>query len=85
MPDMLGALLVTEDGAVIRGKGFGCIGEVVGEVVFNTSMTGYIEILTDPSNKGFVNHRVYQTNEEIHCISKMDIEYYTIKVCRNAI
>ncbi len=54
MPGMLGALLVIEDGTVIRGKGFGCVGEVVGEVVFNTSMTGYTEILTDPSNKGLI-------------------------------
>lgn len=38
-----------EDGKVFEGKGFGCDGEVTGEVVFNTSMTGYQEILTDPS------------------------------------
>ena len=54
MPNMLKALLVTEDGNVIRGKGFGSVCEVVGEVVFNTSMTGYTEILTDPSNKGLI-------------------------------
>lgn len=38
-----------EDGKVFEGKNFGCQGEVAGEVVFNTSMTGYQEILTDPS------------------------------------
>ncbi len=38
-----------EDGKVFEGKSFGCRGEAVGEVVFNTSMTGYQEILTDPS------------------------------------
>ena len=38
-----------EDGKVFEGKSFGCDGEVTGEVVFNTSMTGYQEILTDPS------------------------------------
>jgi carbamoyl-phosphate synthase small subunit len=38
-----------EDGRVFEGKSFGCKGEVTGEVVFNTSMTGYQEILTDPS------------------------------------
>lgn len=38
-----------EDGKIYKGKSFGAQGEVVGEVVFNTSMTGYQEILTDPS------------------------------------
>jgi carbamoyl-phosphate synthase small subunit len=38
-----------EDGTVFEGSSFGCKGEVMGEVVFNTSMTGYQEILTDPS------------------------------------
>jgi carbamoyl-phosphate synthase small subunit len=38
-----------EDGTVFEGSSFGCRGEVMGEVVFNTSMTGYQEILTDPS------------------------------------
>ncbi len=38
-----------EDGTVFEGGSFGCQGEVMGEVVFNTSMTGYQEILTDPS------------------------------------
>jgi carbamoyl-phosphate synthase small subunit len=43
------ALLVLEDGSVFRGTSFGADGQSVGEVVFNTSMTGYQEILTDPS------------------------------------
>ena len=43
------ALLVLEDGTVFRGVSFGAKGCAVGEVVFNTSMTGYQEILTDPS------------------------------------
>ncbi|MGM0364928.1 MAG: glutamine-hydrolyzing carbamoyl-phosphate synthase small subunit [Actinomycetota bacterium] len=43
------AILILEDGKVFEGKGFGFSGEAVGEVVFNTSMTGYQEILTDPS------------------------------------
>ncbi len=43
------AVLVLEDGTVFEGKGFGAAGEQFGEVVFNTSMTGYQEILTDPS------------------------------------
>ena len=43
------ALLVLEDGSVFRGTAIGADGCSVGEVVFNTSMTGYQEILTDPS------------------------------------
>jgi len=46
------AKLVLEDGAVFEGTSFGAPGESVGEVVFNTSMTGYQEILTDPSYTG---------------------------------
>ncbi len=46
------ALLALEDGRVFSGCGFGCPGEAHGEVVFNTSMTGYQEILTDPSYSG---------------------------------
>jgi carbamoyl-phosphate synthase small subunit len=42
-------LLVLADGAAIWGKGFGAEGEAVGEVCFNTAMTGYQEIMTDPS------------------------------------
>jgi len=43
------ALLALEDGSVFRGHAIGAAGETVGEVVFNTAMTGYQEILTDPS------------------------------------
>ena len=43
------AVLVLQDGSVFRGTSIGATGENVGEVVFNTSMTGYQEILTDPS------------------------------------
>src|SRR3989304_5869688 len=46
------ALLVLSDGTVFEGKNFGAEGETIGEVVFNTSMTGYQEILTDPSYRG---------------------------------
>lgn len=46
------ALLVLEDGTVFRGKSFGAKGTTVGEVVFNTGMTGYQEVLTDPSYRG---------------------------------
>ncbi|MFQ3230881.1 MAG: carbamoyl-phosphate synthase small subunit [Reinekea sp.] len=43
------AILALEDGSIFTGIGIGAVGESVGEVVFNTSMTGYQEILTDPS------------------------------------
>jgi carbamoyl-phosphate synthase small subunit len=46
------ALLALADGTVFEGLGFGAEGEAGGEVVFNTSMTGYQEILTDPSYRG---------------------------------
>lgn len=46
------ALLVFEDGRVFRGRAWGAEGEATGEMVFNTSMTGYQEVLTDPSYAG---------------------------------
>lgn len=46
------AILVLEDGRAFRGKSFGASGETFGEMVFNTSMSGYQEILTDPSYAG---------------------------------
>lgn len=53
------AILALEDGRVWRGRGFGAEAEVVGEVVFNTSMTGYQEILTDPSYCGQIVTMTY--------------------------
>jgi len=43
------AILVLEDGRTFRGESYGAIGETIGEIVFNTGMTGYQETLTDPS------------------------------------
>ena len=67
------ALLVIEDGTVFEGSGFGAEGEVFGEVVFNTSMTGYQEILTDPSYNGQI---VAMTYPEIgNCgVNEEDVE-----------
>ena len=48
-PDGATGLLVLADGSLIWGQGFGAEGEAVGEVCFNTAMTGYQEIMTDPS------------------------------------
>lgn len=53
------ALLVLADGTVFEGTGFGAEGETIGEVVFNTSITGYQEILTDPSYKGQIVTMTY--------------------------
>ncbi len=53
------ALIVLEDGTVYEGWAFGAFGEKVGEIVFNTSMTGYQEILTDPSYKGQIVTMTY--------------------------
>ncbi|MGB6428901.1 MAG: carbamoyl-phosphate synthase domain-containing protein, partial [Methyloceanibacter sp.] len=46
------ALLVLADGTVIEGNGAGAVGTAVGEVCFNTAMSGYQEVLTDPSYAG---------------------------------
>ncbi|MBX9628879.1 MAG: carbamoyl-phosphate synthase small subunit, partial [Burkholderiales bacterium] len=51
MSDRQPALLALADGTVFRGHSIGAEGSTVGEVVFNTAMTGYQEILTDPSYK----------------------------------
>ncbi|HEX2056205.1 MAG TPA: carbamoyl-phosphate synthase domain-containing protein, partial [Nitrospiraceae bacterium] len=46
------AILALADGTVFEGRALGYEGEICGEVVFNTAMTGYQEVLTDPSYKG---------------------------------
>jgi carbamoyl-phosphate synthase small subunit len=53
------ALLALEDGTVFHGTGFGAPGSACGEACFNTSMTGYQEILTDPSYKGQIVAMTY--------------------------
>jgi carbamoyl-phosphate synthase small subunit len=69
------AKLALEDGTVFTGSAFGARGEIEGEVVFNTSMTGYQEILTDPSYHGQIvamtypqigNYGVNEEDEESH-------------------
>ncbi|HEX8071931.1 MAG TPA: glutamine-hydrolyzing carbamoyl-phosphate synthase small subunit [Pyrinomonadaceae bacterium] len=52
MSETKAALLALEDGRTFRGRAWGAAGEVCGEMVFNTSMTGYQEVLTDPSYAG---------------------------------
>ena len=53
------AILALEDGTIFEGKSFGVDGEVIGEVVFNTGMTGYQEVLTDPSYYGQIVTMTY--------------------------
>ncbi len=55
----MNAILVLEDGAVFKGTPIGAKGEAFGEVVFNTSITGYQEIITDPSYKGQIVAMTY--------------------------
>jgi len=67
------ALLALEDGRVFHGEAFGAIGTAVGEICFNTSMSGYQEILTDPSYRGQI---VAMTYPEIgnYGVNGIDVE-----------
>jgi carbamoyl-phosphate synthase small subunit len=73
MMNPMNAVLALEDGTVYRGQAFGARAEACGEVCFNTSMTGYQEILTDPSYKGQI---VTMTYPEIgnYGINLQDVE-----------
>src|SRR6266404_1678139 len=59
MTTELDGIFALEDGMVFRGEGFGAKLTTCGEAVFNTSMTGYQEILTDPSYKGQIVAMTY--------------------------
>ena len=67
------AVLASEDGSIFEGLGFGSEGETFGEIVFNTSLTGYQEIITDPSYNGQI---VVMTYPEIgnYGINSEDLE-----------
>ncbi len=73
------SILLLEDGTVFKGKSFGMPGEVIGEVVFNTSMTGYQEILTDPSYYGQIVTMTY-TQIGNYGINEEDIESSKVQV-----
>jgi len=80
------ALLVLSDGIVFEGKGFGYEGETIGEVVFNTSMTGYQEILTDPSYRGQIVTMTYPqignygiNEEDIESFNGPKVEGFVVK------
>ena len=59
------AILILEDGRTFRGRVFGAEGESFGEMVFNTSMTGYQEILTDPSYAGQIVCMTYPLDRKL--------------------
>lgn len=79
------ALLVLEDGSVFEGRTFAGRGEAEGEIVFNTSMTGYQEILTDPSYRGQIVAMTYPLignygiNSEDVESSKVQVEGFVVK------
>jgi len=70
---MMKAILALEDGSTYEGAGFGARASACGEVCFNTSMTGYQEILTDPSYKGQIVTMTYPLIGN-YGINKVDVE-----------
>ncbi|HXK60134.1 MAG TPA: glutamine-hydrolyzing carbamoyl-phosphate synthase small subunit [Acidobacteriota bacterium] len=81
------AVLYLEDGTIFEGRGFGASGEALGEVVFNTSMTGYQEVLTDPSYAGQIVVMTqpqignYGTNPEDIESAKVHLEGFVVREC----
>lgn len=82
--------LVLEDGRVFRGQSFGASGEALGEVVFNTSMTGYQEVLTDPSYASQIVTMTYPlignygVNEHDVESDRVQVEGFVVKeACRH--
>jgi carbamoyl-phosphate synthase small subunit len=72
---MMEALLVLRDGRVFRGRPLGAVGETSGEVIFNTAMAGYQEILTDPSYRGQIVTMTYPMIGN-YGINEEDVESY---------
>lgn len=73
------AKLILENGTIFEGKAFGYLKESVGEVVFNTGMTGYQEVLTDPSYYGQIVNMTYPLIGN-YGINLEDVESSSIKV-----
>ncbi len=79
------AYLVLEDGSVYRGRAFGADREVHGEVVFNTSMTGYQEMLTDPSYAGQIVMPTYPLignygiNDAVHESARIQVSGFVVR------
>ena len=81
---MTRALLVLEDGAAFRGRAFGAPGETFGEAVFNTAMSGYQEVLTDPSYAGQVVTMTYP-HQGNYGINREDPESSRVQVAGFAV
>jgi len=87
------AVLLLADGTLCHGKAFGAIGTATGEICFNTGMTGYQEVFTDPSYFGQIlimnsvhvgNYGVNDDDTELAATSKNFIPGNSLKVhCRN--
>lgn len=81
------ALVALEDGTVYEGTSFGATGESLGEMVFNTSMTGYQEILTDPSYQGQMITMTYPlignygTNDEDFESDSAHVRGFVVREC----
>src|SRR5690348_1181082 len=81
------AHLVLADGTVYQGEAFGAIGTAIGEVVFNTGMTGYQEILTDPSYAGQMVCLTYPLignygiNEDDFESRRVQVEGFIVREC----
>ncbi|TAF51926.1 MAG: carbamoyl phosphate synthase small subunit, partial [Sphingobacteriia bacterium] len=73
------ATLVLADGQVVHGQAFGKIGTATGEICFNTGMTGYQEVFTDPSYTGqvLVMNNVHIGNYGVH---PKDVESASVKI-----
>ena len=67
------AILALEDGTIFHGESFGAEGEVIGEIVFNTGMTGYQEVLTDPSYCGQIVTMTYPLIGNYNYLKKNNI------------
>ncbi|MGP8199360.1 MAG: glutamine-hydrolyzing carbamoyl-phosphate synthase small subunit [Limisphaerales bacterium] len=80
----MNAILALEDGSVFPGRGFGARAQACGEVCFNTSMTGYQEILTDPSYKGQIVTMTYPLIGN-YGVNEMDVESWRPHVAGFAI
>ena len=82
------AFLILEDGHVFKGTSIGSTRDVISEIVFNTSMTGYLEVMTDPSyaeNLGlmvllFVNYPVSQVTSEVWIRSSISLKSMIYRV-----
>ena len=79
------ALIALEDGTVFEGRSFTGRGEAAGEIVFNTSMTGYQEILTDPSYRGQIVTMTYPlignygVNDEDYESNRIQVEAFVVR------